>query len=65
MYFTQERVDITKKIEQEKTVLFIGTNYETEQEAEKLAKQKRSYVYEVFTDNEFQRRVQIGFGVPK
>ena len=65
MYYTKYGVNITKNIENEKTMLFIGNSYETEQEAENLARQKRSYVDEVFTDNEAGKRVQVGFGVPK
>ncbi|MDB0602316.1 MAG: hypothetical protein V3V28_09085 [Polaribacter sp.] len=64
MYFTKERVDITKRVEEGKTTLFIGLSLETQQEAEKLAKQKRSYIYDAYTDNEFDKRVMVGYAVP-
>ena len=64
MYFTEERVDITKRLEEEKTTLFIGLSREIELNAEKLAKEKRSYVYEVYSYNTFKKFVLVGYAVP-
>ncbi|MDB0603155.1 hypothetical protein PL373_18890 [Tenacibaculum maritimum] len=64
MYFTEQRVDITKRIEQGKTTLFFGLSRKTELEVEKLAEQKRSYVYDVFQNSEFDRLELVGYAVP-
>ena len=65
MYFTKERVEITKRIEKGLTKLFIGMSVEVRNEAENHAKDIGSYTYEAYTDNEVGRRVVIGFAVPR
>lgn len=64
-YFTESRVDITKRIEDGRTKLFFGNSIETELEAQKFAKQKGSYVSEVFAENGYERLQLIGYSVPK
>ena len=64
-YYTDNNIEVTKRIESKKTFLFTGTSTEEKQKAEEKAKSIGSYVYEVFSDNKNKKRVFVGFGVPK
>ena len=64
MYYTKERVDVTERISKGKTKLFEGLGLEKQQEAEKYAFEKKSYFYEVYTNNSNNKRVLCGFAVP-
>lgn len=53
--FTQDRIEVTKRVEEGKTVFV-----ESRKEAEEITK-KASYFYDVFDED----KNHIGFGIPK
>ncbi|CAA0253501.1 hypothetical protein R5N98_02845 [Tenacibaculum maritimum] len=64
-YYTDNNIEVTKRIKSEKTFLFRGTSKKDKENAEKKAKSIRSYVYEVFSYNENNERILIGYAVPR
>lgn len=60
LFFTQTRVDVTKRIFDGRTE-FVSINWDRSRErADEIAKEKRSYVYNIFDlDGNF-----IGYGIP-
>ena len=63
-YYTDQNVNITKRIEEGKTLFFNGIDKQTKGTAKAEARRIKSYVYEVFVDNR-NKRVQVGYAVPK
>lgn len=62
-FLTQDNLNVTERIKKEKTIPFI--NFE---DADKFARQTRSYIYELysFSNKGLQRKVVFyGWAVPK
>lgn len=64
-YFTGRHVNVTERISKKRTLLVLGTNQESKEEAEALAVKTSSYAYSVYEDVKHKGLVQIGYGVPK
>ena len=64
-YYNDNNIDVTKRIEKKRTYLFLGTDLETMNKANKKALSIGSYPYEVYANNEYDRKVFVGFGVPR
>lgn len=66
MYYTESRVDITKRVKNGRTQIVEGTGIESEHKAREIAKQKGSYFFDVYEDCEkTKRRVHTSYGIPK
>ena len=61
--FTDQGINVTKRIQEGKTFLF--TCDDSLKEANKKANEIRSYPYEAYSFNEFGKKVMIGYAVPK
>jgi len=59
-FVTQEKLDVTERIKKEKTIPFIVL-----EDANTFAKQKRSYVYELFCYDYYGKVSFYGYAVPK
>lgn len=65
-YYTEYKVDITKRIEEGRTFFFSGTELDSRKKAEEKANSIRSYVFDVFgIDKDSGRLLFVGFGVSK
>lgn len=65
-YFNENGVDVSQRIKDKITELIIGTDVETELGAYEKAKKRCTYYYSIFSDClKTNRRVHVGFGIPK
>ncbi|CAM1370489.1 hypothetical protein TPENAI_60886 [Tenacibaculum litopenaei] len=65
-YFTEKGVEVSKRIKNKVTELVLGTDVHTELEAYEIAKKRCTYHYSIFSDClKTNRRVHVGFGIPK
>ncbi len=66
-YYTENNKEITNRVLQGKTTIFLHSQMGVikKQEAVEYAKNKRSYVYDVYTDSKDNGRIVIGQAVPR
>ena len=64
-YFTENNVNITKRIEDGNTVIVHGTSFVNKKTAQAIAKKMKSYVFDIYSDGEDKKRVRVGFGISK
>ena len=64
-YYNDKDIEVTKHISQKNTFFIEDNSYEAYVEAFEEAEKRNTYVYEVFADKKQDRRVHVGYGVPK
>ena len=64
-YFTEENVNVTKRINEKRTHLFLGFDSKSRMKANKKAVEIGSYTYDIYSKNKNKKMVHVGFAVPK
>ena len=60
-YYTENRINVTKRIKKGLTEFFSNKLIEFEEKAKKFAEERKTYIYPIFNkNNDF-----IGYGIPK
>ena len=64
MFLTEEGIDVSKRVDDGRTALVVGTGTDELKKATEIADQKRSYVYDMYRRNKRGYKEHIGFGIP-
>jgi len=62
-YYTDDKIEVTNRIKDRRTLLFKGKN--SASVAKAAAKSMRSYAYPIFVHVNHKGRHHVGYGVPK
>lgn len=64
-YFTENHVNVTKRINDGITHLVLGTDQKHRKEAKQFAEKNKSYIYDVYTRDKDNKLQKVGFAIPK
>lgn len=63
-YFTKNNKEITHLVSKGKTEIILGIGIKALRRAQKIAKQKNTYPYEIYNLNKEGKKQVAGFGIP-